>query len=395
MRTVGTTSRGVRCPVIREGDDLVRIVTDAILACGEEQGIRFADKDIVAVTEAVVARSQGNYVTTDAIAKDCAAKFGTDTVGLTFPILSRNRIAICLKGIAKAFKKAYILLSYPSDEVGNHLVSLDALDEKGINPYTDVLTEAQYRQAFGRVEHPFTGVDYIEYYKDLITSCGCEVQIVLANDCRTILRYTKNVLCCDIHTRARSKRLLQAAGAEKVLCLDEILNHPVDGSGCNEQYGLLGSNKATEDKVKLFPRNCDPVVERIQKLIFDACGKQVEVMVYGDGAFKDPVGKIWELADPVVSPAYTKGLEGQPNEVKLKYLADNDFAHLNGQALKDAISDYIRNKDQDLTGQMVSQGTTPRRLTDLIGSLCDLTSGSGDKGTPIVLVQGYFDNYTK
>ena len=269
------------------------------------------------------------------------------------------------------------------------------IDKKGINPWSDVLTEAEYRKLFGYQKHVFTGVDYIEYYKDLITSCGCEVQIVLANDCRTILRYTKNVLCCDIHTRARSKRLLQAAGAEKVLCLDEILNHPVDGSGCNEQYGLLGSNKATEDKVKLFPRNCDPVVERIQKLIFDACGKQVEVMVYGDGAFKDPVGKIWELADPVVSPAYTKGLEGQPNEVKLKYLADNDFAHLNGQALKDAISDYIRNKDQDLTGQMVSQGTTPRHLTDLIGSLCDLTSGSGDKGTPIVLVQGYFDNYTK
>ena len=394
-RLVGTVSRGIRAPIIREGDDIAKIVADSVLNAAESDSFSIGDRDVIAVTEAVVARAQGNYATTKQIATDVKAKFPDGVLGVIFPILSRNRFAICLKGIAMGVKKMVLRLSYPSDEVGNHLIDLDRLDEKGINPWSDVLTEAEYRKLFGYQKHVFTGVDYIEYYKDLITSCGCEVQIVLANDCRTILRYTKNVLCCDIHTRARSKRLLQAAGAEKVLCLDEILNHPVDGSGCNEQYGLLGSNKATEDKVKLFPRNCDPVVERIQKLIFDACGKQVEVMVYGDGAFKDPVGKIWELADPVVSPAYTKGLEGQPNEVKLKYLADNDFAHLNGQALKDAISDYIRNKDQDLTGQMVSQGTTPRRLTDLIGSLCDLTSGSGDKGTPIVLVQGYFDNYTK
>ena len=394
-RLVGTVSRGIRAPIIREGDDIAKIVADSVLNAAESDSFSIGDRDVIAVTEAVVARAQGNYATTKQIATDVKAKFPDGVLGVIFPILSRNRFAICLKGIAMGVKKMVLMLSYPSDEVGNHLIDLDRLDEKGINPWSDVLTEAEYRKLFGYQKHVFTGVDYIEYYKDWITSCGWEVQIVLANDCRTILRYTKNVLCCDIHTRARSKRLLQAAGAEKVLCLDEILNHPVDGSGCNEQYGLLGSNKATEDKVKLFPRNCDPVVERIQKLIFDACGKQVEVMVYGDGAFKDPVGKIWELADPVVSPAYTKGLEGQPNEVKLKYLADNDFAHLNGQALKDAISDYIRNKDQDLTGQMVSQGTTPRRLTDLIGSLCDLTSGSGDKGTPIVLVQGYFDNYTK
>lgn len=394
-RLVGTVSRGIRAPIIREGDDIAKIVADSVLNAAESDSFSIGDRDVIAVTEAVVARAQGNYATTKQIATDVKAKFPDVVLGVIFPILSRNRFAICLKGIAMGVKKMVLMLSYPSDEVGNHLIDLDRLDEKGINPWSDVLTEAEYRKLFGYQKHVFTGVDYIEYYKDLITSCGCEVQIVLANDCRTILRYTKNVLCCDIHTRVRSKRLLQAAGAEKVLCLDEILNHPVDGSGCNEQYGLLGSNKATEDKVKLFPRNCDPVVERIQKLIFDACGKQVEVMVYGDGAFKDPVGKIWELADPVVSPAYTKGLEGQPNEVKLKYLADNDFAHLNGQALKDAISDYIRNKDQDLTGQMVSQGTTPRHLTDLIGSLCDLTSGSGDKGTPIVLVQGYFDNYTK
>ena len=394
-RLVGTVSRGIRAPIIREGDDIAKIVADSVLNAAESDSFSIGDRDVIAVTEAVVARAQGNYATTKQIATDVKAKFPDGVLGVIFPILSRNRFAICLKGIAMGVKKMVLMLSYPSDEVGNHLIDLDRLDEKGINPWSDVLTEAEYRKLFGYQKHVFTGVDYIEYYKDLITSCGCEVQIVLANDCRTILRYTKNVLCCDIHTRVRSKRLLQAAGAEKVLCLDEILNHPVDGSGCNEQYGLLGSNKATEDKVKLFPRNCDPVVERIQKLIFDACGKQVEVMVYGDGAFKDPVGKIWELADPVVSPAYTKGLEGQPNEVKLKYLADNDFAHLNGQALKDAISDYIRNKDQDLTGQMVSQGTTPRHLTDLIGSLCDLTSGSGDKGTPSVLVQGYFDNYTK
>ena len=394
-RLVGTVSRGIRAPIIREGDDIAKIVAESVLAAAKNDGFAIGDRDVIAVTEAVVARAQGNYATTEQIAADVRAKFPDETLGVIFPILSRNRFAICLKGIAMGVKKMVLMLSYPSDEVGNHLIDLDRLDEKGVNPWSDVLTEEEYRKLFGYQKHLFTGVDYIEYYKELITSCGCEVQIVLANDCRTILRYTQNVLCCDIHTRARSKRLLQAAGAQKVLCLDEILNQPVQGSGYNERYGLLGSNKATEDRVKLVPRDCEPVVEKIRQLVLDATGKQAEVMVYGDGAFKDPVGKIWELADPVVSPAYTKGLEGQPNEVKLKYLADNDFAHLSGQKLKDAISDYIRHKDQDLTGQMVSQGTTPRRLTDLIGSLCDLTSGSGDKGTPIVLVQGYFDNYTK
>jgi len=394
-RLVGTVSRGIRAPIIREGDDIAKIVAESVLAAAKNDGFAIGDRDVIAVTEAVVARAQGNYATTEQIAADVRAKFPDKTLGVIFPILSRNRFAICLKGIAMGVKKMVLMLSYPSDEVGNHLIDLDRLDEKGVNPWSDVLTEEEYRKLFGYQKHLFTGVDYIEYYKELITSCGCEVQIVLANDCHTILRYTQNVLCCDIHTRARSKRLLQAAGAQKVLCLDEILNQPVQGSGYNERYGLLGSNKATEDRVKLFPRDCEPVVEKIRQLVLDATGKQVEVMVYGDGAFKDPVGKIWELADPVVSPAYTKGLEGQPNELKLKYLADNDFAHLSGQELKDAISDYIRHKDQDLTGQMVSQGTTPRRLTDLIGSLCDLTSGSGDKGTPIVLVQGYFDNYTK
>ncbi|MDD3193457.1 MAG: coenzyme F420-0:L-glutamate ligase [Oscillospiraceae bacterium] len=394
-RLVGTVSRGIRAPIIREGDDIAKIVADSVLSAARNDSFEIGDRDVIAVTEAVVARAQGNYATTEQIAADVKAKFPGGEIGVIFPILSRNRFAICLKGIAMGVKKMVLMLSYPSDEVGNHLIDLDRLDEKGINPWSDVLSEEEYRKLFGYQKHVFTGVDYIAYYKELIASCGCEVRIILANDCRAILNETKNVLCCDIHTRARSKRLLQAAGAEKVLCLDEILNHPVNGSGCNERYGLLGSNKATENRVKLFPRDCEPVVERIRQLIFDATGKAVEVMIYGDGAFKDPVGKIWELADPVVSPAYTKGLEGQPNEVKLKYLADNDFAHLNGQALKDAISDYIRNKDQDLTGQMVSQGTTPRRLTDLIGSLCDLTSGSGDKGTPIVLVQGYFDNYTK
>lgn len=394
-RLVGTVSRGIRAPIIREGDDIAKIVADSVLKAAQNDGFTIGDRDVIAVTEAVVARAQGNYATTGQIAADVKAKFPDGVLGVIFPILSRNRFAICLKGIAMGVKKMVLMLSYPSDEVGNHLIDLDRLDEKGVNPWSDVLTEEEYRKLFGYQKHLFTGVDYIAYYKELITACGCEVQIVLANDCRRILQYTQNVLCCDIHTRARSKRLLQAAGAKRVLCLDEILNQPVQGSGFNEKYGLLGSNKATEDRVKLFPRNCEPVVERIHQQIFEATGKRVEVMVYGDGAFKDPVGKIWELADPVVSPAYTKGLEGQPNEVKLKYLADNDFAHLSGQALKDAISDYIRHKDQDLTGQMVSQGTTPRRLTDLIGSLCDLTSGSGDKGTPIVLVQGYFDNYTK
>ena len=394
-RLVGTVSRGIRAPIIREGDDISKIVVDSVLSAAESSGFQIHDQDIIAVTEAVVARAQGNYATVQQIAQDIKGKFGGETMGVIFPILSRNRFAMCLKGIAMGAKKIVLMLSYPSDEVGNHLVDLDALDEKGINPWTDVLTEERFHQLFGPARHTFTGVDYIAYYKELIKSCGCEVEVILANDCRTILDYTKKVLCCDIHTRARTKRLLQKAGAEVVHCLDEILTQPVDGSGCNEQFGLLGSNKATEERVKLFPRNCAPVVESIQKQMKERTGKHVEVMIYGDGAFKDPVGKIWELADPVVAPAYTAGLEGQPNEVKLKYLADNDFADLEGQELKDAISDYIRHKDADLTGKMVSQGTTPRRLTDLVGSLCDLTSGSGDKGTPIVLVQGYFDNYTK
>lgn len=394
-RLVGTVSRGIRAPIIREGDDISKIVVDSVLSAAESSGFQIHDQDIIAVTEAVVARAQGNYATVQQIAQDVKSKFGGETMGVIFPILSRNRFAMCLKGIAMGAKKIVLMLSYPSDEVGNHLVDLDALDEKGINPWTDVLTEERFHQLFGPARHTFTGVDYIAYYKELIKSCGCEVEVILANDCRTILDYTKKVLCCDIHTRARTKRLLQKAGAETVYCLDEILTQPVDGSGCNEQFGLLGSNKATEERVKLFPRNCAPVVESIQKQMKERTGKHVEVMIYGDGAFKDPVGKIWELADPVVAPAYTAGLEGQPNEVKLKYLADNDFADLEGQELKDAISDYIRHKDADLTGKMVSQGTTPRRLTDLVGSLCDLTSGSGDKGTPIVLVQGYFDNYTK
>ena len=394
-RLVGTVSRGIRAPIIREGDDISKIVVDSVLNAAESSGFQIHDQDIIAVTEAVVARAQGNYATVQQIAQDVKSKFGGETMGVIFPILSRNRFAMCLKGIAMGAKKIVLMLSYPSDEVGNHLVDLDALDEKGINPWTDVLTEERFHQLFGPARHTFTGVDYIAYYKELIKSCGCEVEVILANDCRTILDYTKKVLCCDIHTRARTKRLLQKAGAEVVHCLDEILTQSVDGSGCNEQFGLLGSNKATEERVKLFPRNCAPVVESIQKQMKERTGKHVEVMIYGDGAFKDPVGKIWELADPVVAPAYTAGLEGQPNEVKLKYLADNDFADLEGQELKDAISDYIRNKDADLTGKMISQGTTPRRLTDLVGSLCDLTSGSGDKGTPIVLVQGYFDNYTK
>ncbi len=393
-RLVGTVSRGIRAPIIRQGDDIAKIVADSVLAASKAEGFALREKDVVAVTEAVVARAQGNYATVDDIAADVKAKFGDETVGVIFPILSRNRFAICLRGIAKGLKKIVLMLSYPSDEVGNHLVDLDKLDEAGINPWTDVLTEKQFRDAFGETKHTFTGVDYIAYYRELIESMGCACELVFANDCRAILNYTKSVINCDIHTRRRTKRLLAAKGA-KVFSLDEIMTAPVNGSGYNENYGLLGSNKATEDKIKLFPRNCRPVVEKIQKLIKDATGVTIEVMVYGDGAFKDPQGKIWELADPVVSPAYTAGLEGQPNEVKLKYLADNNFADLSGDALKEAISDYIRHKDADLVGQMVSQGTTPRRLTDLIGSLCDLTSGSGDKGTPIVLVQGYFDNYTK
>lgn len=394
-RMIGTISRGVRAPIIREGDDIVEIVVNSVLDAAKSENFELNDRDVVAVTEAVVARAQGNYATVDHIACDVKAKFGNETVGVIFPILSRNRFAMCLKGIARGAKKIVLMLSYPSDEVGNHLVDLDLLDEKGINPWVDVLSEEQYRELFGYRKHTFTGVDYIEYYKELIQNEDCEVEIILANDCRAILQYAKNVLCCDIHSRIRTKRLLKAAGADIVYSLDNILTSSVEGGGYNENYGLLGSNKATEDSVKLFPRNCDPIVEGIQNRILELTGKRVEAMIYGDGAFKDPIGKIWELADPVVSPAYTAGLEGQPNEIKLKYLADNDFADLKGEELKNAISDYIRNKDNDLVGQMVSQGTTPRRLTDLIGSLCDLTSGSGDKGTPIVLVQGYFDNYTK
>ena len=393
-RMIGTVSRGVRAPIIRSGDDIVEIVTNSILEAAKDDGFEIRDRDIVAMTEAIVARAQGNYATVDDIAADVRTKFGGETVGVIFPILSRNRFAICLRGIAKGAKKIVLMLSYPSDEVGNHLVSLDALDEKGVNPYTDVLSLEKYRELFGYEKHTFTGVDYVEYYESLIRECGADCEIVFANNAKAILPYTKNVLCCDIHTRARTKRILKAAGAEIVLGLDEILNAPVNGSGYNENYGLLGSNKSTEDQVKLFPRDCQPVVDAIAAKLKAATGKNVEVMVYGDGAFKDPIGKIWELADPVVSPAYTAGLEGTPNELKLKYLADNDFSDLSGDALKDAIKEKIQQKDSNLVGQMVSEGTTPRRLTDLIGSLCDLTSGSGDKGTPIVFIQGYFDNYT-
>ena len=393
-RMVGTVSRGVRAPIIRAGDDLAQIVTDSILEAAADDGFAIRDRDIVAMTEAIVARAQGNYASVDNIADDVRAKLGGETIGVIFPILSRNRFAICLRGIAKGAKKVVLMLSYPSDEVGNHLVSLDALDEKGINPYSDVLTLEQYRELFGYEKHTFTGVDYVEYYEQLIRESGAEAEVIFANDCRAVLKYTKNVLNCDIHTRARTKRLLKAAGAERVFGLDEIMTASVNGSGYNANYGLLGSNKATEDQVKLFPRDCQPLVEDIQKRLKEKTGKTVEVMVYGDGAFKDPVGKIWELADPVVSPAYTAGLEGTPNELKLKYLADNDFAHLSGDALKEAIKGEINKKDGSLVGNMASEGTTPRRLTDLIGSLCDLTSGSGDKGTPIVFIQGYFDNYT-
>ena len=393
-RMVGTVSRGIRAPIIRSGDDLVEIVTSSVLEAAADDGFTIRDRDVVAMTEAIVARAQGNYATVDHIAEDVRAKLGGETVGVIFPILSRNRFAVCLRGIAKGAKKIVLMLSYPSDEVGNHLISLDALDEKGVDPYKDVLSLEKYRALFGYEKHPFTGVDYVEYYEGLIREAGAEVEVVFANDPRAILDYTKNVLCCDIHTRARTKRLLKAAGAEKVFGLDEIMTAPVHGSGYNKKYGLLGSNKATEEQVKLFPRDCQELVEAIQKQLLDKTGKHVEVMVYGDGAFKDPVGKIWELADPVVSPAYTAGLEGTPNELKLKYLADNDFGHLSGEALKQAIKDEIHKKDDNLVGKMVSEGTTPRRLTDLIGSLCDLTSGSGDKGTPIVYIQGYFDNYT-
>jgi len=393
-RSVGTVSRGIRCPIIREGDDLARIVTDSVIEAAENEGFELRDKDVISLTESIVARAQGNYASVDDIAADVRAKLGGETIGVIFPILSRNRFAICLRGIAKGAKKIVLMLSYPSDEVGNELVSIDKIDEAGVNPYSDVLSLEKYRELFGENKHEFTGVDYVAYYGDLIRECGAEVEIVFANQAKAILDYTDCVLTCDIHTRARTKRILKSAGAKIVLGLDEILTSPVNGSGCNEKYGLLGANKSTEDKVKLFPRECKDLVLSIQKNILDATGKHVEVMVYGDGAFKDPQGKIWELADPVVSPAFTDGLIGTPNELKLKYLADNDFKDLSGDALKEAISESIRNKQSDLVGNMASQGTTPRQLTDLIGSLCDLTSGSGDKGTPVVLVQGYFDNYT-
>ena len=392
-RKVGTISRGIRCPIIREGDDLAKIVVESVLDAAKSEGYEMRDRDVVAVTESVVARAQGNYASVDAIAKDIRTKLGGETIGVIFPILSRNRFAICLRGIARGCKKIVLMLSYPSDEVGNELVSLDKLDEAKINPYSDVLTLDRYRQLFGENLHPFTLVDYVQYYSDLIREEGCDVEVILANDCRVILNYTKNVLACDIHSRARTKRLLWGAGAEKVCGLDDILNAPIDGSGCNEKFGLLGSNKSTEDTVKLFPRECGGLVRQMQVMFKERTGKLVEVMVYGDGAFKDPVGKIWELADPSVSVAHTPGLEGTPNELKLKYLADNDFADLSGEELKAAIEQRIRDKG-DLAGTMASQGTTPRRLTDLIGSLCDLTSGSGDKGTPIIHIQGYFDNYT-
>ena len=393
-RMVGTVSRGIRAPIIREGDDLKAIVTESLLEASRTEGFAIRDRDVVAMTEAIVARAQGNYATVDDIAADVKAKLGGETVGVIFPILSRNRFAVCLRGIAKGAKKIVLMLSYPSDEVGNHLIDWDALDSKGIDPYRDVMSLEKYRELFGYNKHRFTGVDYVEYYSGLIRESGAEVEVVFANDARVILNYTKNVIHCDIHTRARTSRILKAAGGERVFGLDEIMTAPVKGSGYNEKYGLLGSNKATEDKVKLFPRDCQELVASIQQELLEKTGKHVEVMVYGDGAFKDPVGKIWELADPVVSPAYTAGLEGTPNELKLKYLADNDFAALSGEALREAIKGEIAKKDGDLVGQMVSEGTTPRRLTDLIGSLCDLTSGSGDKGTPIVFIQGYFDNYT-
>jgi len=393
-RKVGTISRGIRCPIIRQGDDLSKIVVESVLDAAKSEGFELRDRDVISITESIVARAQGNYASIEAIAKDVRQKLGGETIGVIFPILSRNRFAICLKGIAMGAKKVVLMLSYPSDEVGNELVSLDALDKAGINPYSDVLTLERYRELFGDNKHPFTGVDYVEYYGQLIKDAGAEVEIIFANQAKTILNYTDCIVNCDIHTRARTKRILLANGAKAVCGLDDILNESIDGNGYNKLYGLLGSNKSTEDTIKLFPRECNDLVEDIQKQILAATGKYVEVMVYGDGAFKDPQGKIWELADPVVSPAYTQGLEGTPNELKLKYLADNDFKDLSGEALKEAISNSIKQKNDNLVGNMASQGTTPRRLTDLIGSLCDLTSGSGDKGTPVVLVQGYFDNFT-
>ena len=393
-RLVGTVSRGVRAPIIRENDDICKIVVESVINASLSEGFELRDKDVIGITEAVVARAQGNYCTVDDIAKDIQDKFPDGTLGVVFPILSRNRFSICLKGIARGAKKIVLMLSYPSDEVGNHLVSLDQLDENNVNPWSDVLTEEKYRELFGYQKHHFTGVDYVAYYRELIEKENCECEIIFANDVRTILNYTKNVLCCDIHSRHRSKRLLKAKNAEIIYGLDDILTTSINGSGYNKDYGLLGSNKATEDKIKLFPRDGQVIVEEIQKQMKEKTGKTIEVLVYGDGAFKDPVGKIWELADPVVAPFFTSGLHGQPNELKLKYLADNDFANLEGEALKEAIKESIKQKDSNLVGQMASQGTTPRQLTDLIGSLCDLTSGSGDKGTPIILIQGYFDNYT-
>ena len=393
-RRVGTISRGIRCPIIREGDNLADIIVESVLEAAESEGFELRDHDVIAATESIVARAQGNYASIDAIAKDVKAKLGGETIGVIFPILSRNRFSICLKGIAKGARKVVLMLSYPSDEVGNELVSLDKLDDAGINPYSDVMDLEKYRELFGENKHPFTGVDYVQYYSDLIKEAGAEVEVIFANQPQEILKHAKNVLTCDIHTRARTKRILEKNGAEVVLGLDNILTCPVDGSGCNERFGLLGSNKSTEESVKLFPRDCTDLVLEVQGKILEKTGKHVEVMVYGDGAFKDPVGKIWELADPCVSVAHTEGLNGTPNEVKLKYLADNDFKDLKGEELKDAISKRIQEKEDDLVGDMSSQGTTPRRLTDLIGSLCDLTSGSGDKGTPVILVQGYFDNFT-
>lgn len=392
---VGTVVRGLRCPIINQGDNIEEIVVDSVLKAAEVEGFEFQDKDIVTITESIVARAQGNYATIDDIAQDVSSKFGEDTIGVIFPILSRNRFAVCLRGIAKGAKKIVLMLSYPSDEVGNHLVDIDLLDEKGVNPWTDVLTESQFREFFGYNKHTFTGVDYIDYYKSIVEEYGVECEVIFSNNPKTILDYTKSVLTCDIHSRFRTKRILKANGGEKIYSLDNILAESINGSGYNEDYGLLGSNKSKEESVKLFPRDCQPIVDTIQQKLKDRTGKNMEVMIYGDGAFKDPVGKIWELADPVVSPAYTSGLDGTPNEVKLKYLADNNFADLRGEDLQKAIAEYITNKGEDLTGAMEAQGTTPRKLTDLIGSLSDLTSGSGDKGTPIVYIQGYFDNYTK
>ena len=393
-RRIGTISRGLRAPIIKEGDDLKKIVVDTLLECVEKGDFEIGQKDVLAVTESILARSQANYATTDQLAADVKAKLGGETVGVVFPILSRNRFAICLRGIAKGSKKGVLMLSYPSDEVGNHLLDMDLLDEAGVDPYTDLLTQAQFEEKFGKSCHTFTGIDYVNYYKGLIEEEGAEAEIIFCNNPRRIVEFSKKVICADIHTRARSKRLIKAAGAEVVLGMDDLLNAPVDGSGCNPDYGILGSNKATENTIKLFPTNCQEFVDAVQAEIKERTGKVVEVMVYGDGAFKDPVGKIWELADPVVCPGYTSGQIGQPNELKLKYLADNDFADLRGDELKAAIEEAIKTKDADLTGQMATEGTTPRKLTDLLGSLCDLTSGSGDKGTPFIYIQGYFDNYT-